>query len=696
MNSPTDPTIDRRPHGLSGRGSNDGDMPLTYEATIADARAEILKELVEGKTKTSAITVALADDQRILWAEAFGSIDRTRGLAPTTATLFCIASCSKVIATVAVMILADRGLIELDAPVVRYMPDFRMADGEPFRDITVRMLLNHSSGFHGTHFRNVLTIVPVYGYAAQVRDALAAERLKHPPGEMAVYCSDGFTLVELVVAAVTGQPYTKFVEKEILEPLGMNHSRFPLEPFESGSFAPGLDAGGRPEPQEYANVYSSGLFSTPSDMARLAMMFLNGGRLGDRRIISSEAIAEMGRDQTLNLPFNPFTDHYVHFGLGWDGVRQGGLDAMGVTAWYKAGDADHYHSFFIIAPDERLAVAVVLTNGVGLGSVAGVLAERILLNALAERGSIARVPSPREAVAPAAVPGTAEDLAALAGIYVSSYGPRRLAPQADGTLTLSNFVGGQWHPSIEGLRLRQDGRLVADQHPETSYRLVVAAGRRYLAARRPGGIGHYDMELPDSHDLPPQHLSARWQARVGRHWLMVDDPYCVFLALGRQSPLFSLVQVEGLNGYVAASVKTAGIELVQVVDPRESDERARMCLKIPVDNGWGLNDLLIEVRDDEEWVRWGSFRYRPLTSVPAQAWGRGTVTVGHEGLGEWRRLPAASAITFDGTTVWYLYNKEFALLGWGLEKGAIGKVDAGSYLLLHGAPDATITLTVSP
>ena len=113
-----------------------------------------------------------------------------------------------------------------------------MADGEPWRDITVRMLLNHSSGLPGTHFPYVLTVVPVSGYAAQVQDTLATERLKHKPGEMAAYCSDGFTLVELVTAAIAGHPYTAFVEKEILEPLGMNHSRFAQEPFDAWHLCP--------------------------------------------------------------------------------------------------------------------------------------------------------------------------------------------------------------------------------------------------------------------------------------------------------------------------------------------------------------------------------------------------------------------------------------------------------------------------
>ena len=671
--------------------------PLTYEATIADARTAILKELAAGETKTAAVSLALVDDRRLLWAEAFGSIDRTQGQAPTTETLFCIASCSKVIAAVATLILVDRGLVELDAPLVCYVPAFRMADGEAYRDITVRMLLDHSSGLHGTYFPNVLTIVPVHDYAARFLDFLAGERLKHAPGEMAVYCNDGYTLIERLIAAVTGRPYTEFVAREILEPLGMDHSRFALDRFAPGAFAPGLDDAGRPEPQEYVNVYAGGLFSTPSDLGRLAMLFLNGGRVGRRQLLSAAAVAEMGRDQTLALPLNPITDHGVHFGLGWDGVRQGGLAAVGVRAWFKAGDADHYHSYLIVAPDERLAVVVSLTNGTNTASVAGVLAERILLAALAERGRIAAVPAPPTPVPGPASPASDADLAAIAGLYVSSYGPRRLQVKADRTLTLSTFVDGHWRPAIEGLKRRQGGCFVADQRPELAYRLVVAAGRRYLAVRRPGGLGHYAMELPDSHDLPPgRPLSPRWQARIGRRWLIVDDPFSAFLALGRQPPLFGLGLIPGLDGYLAALAITAGLKLIQVLDPHEDDERARMCLKIPVDNGWGLNDLVIEGRDGEEWIHWGGLRYRPLATVPPLACGHQLVTIGPEGLGEWRRLPAASALTLTGASAWYLYDTEFALLDRGLEEGAVGPIAGGSYLLLHGRPNTTLTLTVRP
>jgi hypothetical protein len=120
-----------------------------------------------------------------------------------------------------------------------------------------------------------------------------------------------------------------------------------------------------------------------------------------------------------------------------------------------------------------------------------------------------------------------------------------------------------------------------------------------------------------------------------------------------------------------------------------------MCLKIPVDNGWGLSDLVIEEHEGEEWLRWCGTRYRPLETVRSLETGHATVTIGTEGLGEWFRLPAFSSLTLTGAYSWYLYNVEFSLLDWGLVgKTIAGAVDDGTYLLLYGAPVTTITLLV--
>jgi hypothetical protein len=249
---------------------------------------------------------------------------------------------------------------------------------------------------------------------------------------------------------------------------------------------------------------------------------------------------------------------------------------------------------------------------------------------------------------------------------------------------------------IEGLKLRQDGRFISDRCPETAYRLVLTGCRRYLAVRRPFGLGHYEAELPESQDLPlGKPLSNRWQSRVGRRWLAANDPYSAFLALGRQPPLFSLVEVKGLANYIAAAVIGAGMETVQVLDPGESDSLARMCLKIPVDNGWGLSDLEIIERDGEEWVVWAGILYRPVATVPFLGPRPATITIGSEGLGEWRQVPASLALTVSGARIWRLYNAGFSLLAWGLEEGEVGEVPAGAYLYVHSTPGSTIKVRLT-
>ena len=310
---------------LTGCGDDGaGFLPPNYAATILDARIAIAQAMVESNTPS--ISVALCDGERIIWRETFGYIDQARSISPSLDTMYCIGSCSKVIAAIATMILVDRGLIELDAPLVHYVTDFRMQSPE-YTKITVRMLLSHAPGFAGGDYRNVMTFTPVLNYAAQVQQSLASQRLKHQPGEMAVYCNDGFTMIDPLVAAVTGQSYVRFVQDEILGPLGMHSSRFALTAFPAGAFAPAFREDGTPWPQECTNAYASGgLYTTPTDMTRLARMLINGGEFEGVRILSPAAVAEMGCDQTTTLTINPISPPPVG---GWAGTASHSRDWPG-------------------------------------------------------------------------------------------------------------------------------------------------------------------------------------------------------------------------------------------------------------------------------------------------------------------------------------------------------------------------------
>ena len=653
-----------------------------YEATIADIRAEIARNLA-AKGGPSAVSLALVDDQRIIWAEAFGSIDKSRNLAPTTETLLGLASGSKLFATIATMILVDRGIVDLDAPFVRYVPAFRMADGQAYDRITVRMLINHSSGLPGSEYRNGSTFFPVLGHAAQVMKTISTQRLKHAPGEMAVYCNDGFSMIEFLVAAMTGTSYADFISKEVFLPLGMAHSRFGTETLAPGSYATSLKANGEPNPQEYINVLATGgIYTTPGDMGRLAMMLLNGGQLGGTRVLSSSAVAEMGRNQSAALPLNPLNIN--DFGLGWDGVRQPGLAAVGVTAWHKNGGSNYFATQFDIAPNEHLAV-MIMTAGGSLD--VGTLAERIMLRALVERGSIGRMPDPMVPNPPPTTPTSEAELLAVTGGYASG-NVYRLG-RNDQSLTYSFFANGQWSAILAGLKRREGGDWIADSAPDQALFLVEADGRRHLAYRAPSGLKHYESNQILGQALTPlAALSAKWQMRLDKSWLMVNDPYGTFLAQGMSSPLFKLFQDPGLPGYLIADNK--------VVDPSISDARALMCTKVAARD---INDLIVEERSGEEWLLKGSTLYRPLETVPVLGAGQTAIPIGAEGLGEWRKLPAASALTVAGAGAWYLYDDQFALLACVIQGMTIrampDKVPEGAYLVVHGAPNMAITVTVT-
>src|SRR5262245_5693185 len=332
----------------------------TYDAAIQEGQTAAQELINQG---TSALAIALVDDKSIIWSQRFGLADRDTGQMPTDSTMFGIGSLSKMLATIAVMKLVDRGVVDLDTPLVTYLPAFRMA-AAGYEKITVRMLLNHSSGFPGTDYRNAITDSPVPAYLDQVIQTLYMSRLKAPPGYMSVYCNDGFTITEALVEAMSSKSYVQFVQDEILTPLGMANTRYPVSAFPAGSYAKAY-AEGAAKPQEFVNLFAAGgAYSTADDLARIAMMFLNGGRVRTTRILSSASVAEMTKDQTIGS-FDPIHNNSLAYGLGWDSVSQPGLAAVGFDGWFKGGDSNDYHAALVVSPQAQLGIVVLAVSGPG-------------------------------------------------------------------------------------------------------------------------------------------------------------------------------------------------------------------------------------------------------------------------------------------------------------------------------------------
>ena len=212
---------------------------------------------------------ALWRDGEIVLTGQAGTFSRSENRLMTGDELYGIGSVSKIYTTVAVMQLAEKGRVSLDAPVTRYLPDFRMAD-QRYQDITVRMLLNHSSGLLGTGLSDAM----LFGEASTrahdtLLEKLSHQRLAADPGAFSVYCNDGFTLAELVVEAVTGQSFIDYVDEAILTPLGLERTFAPGGDFDTDDLARiyrGTDP--RALPQDALNaIGAGGIYATASDLA---------------------------------------------------------------------------------------------------------------------------------------------------------------------------------------------------------------------------------------------------------------------------------------------------------------------------------------------------------------------------------------------------------------------------------------------
>lgn len=290
--------------------------------------------------------------------------------------IYCVASVSKVYVTAAVMRLADEGKVDLDAKITEYIPDFTMAD-ERYQDITVRMLMNHTSGIMGStqlgmflyndndpiHYDSLLPV-------------LSKQRLKADPGAYAAYCNDGFDLLERIVENVSGMSYTEYITENIVKPTGGTSTGTGANFCHNEDLVPAYS----PNHIRYENgitmaLGAGGVFSTAKDVANFGAAFFTG----NTSLLSDTAKQEMatrwdqGRDE--------FADES---GLGWDMVSHPKYEQANVKVLGKGGDAELNHAFLLVAPDEEISISV-LSNG-GSSTYNGIVAQALLDVALDERG----------------------------------------------------------------------------------------------------------------------------------------------------------------------------------------------------------------------------------------------------------------------------------------------------------------------
>jgi len=321
----------------------------------------VLQEIITG-WDIPGLAVGIVQGDEIVYTRVFGMQSLETQTPVTLDSVFCVASVSKAFVATAVMQLAERGKINLDAPIVQYLPYFQM-DDERYRQMTIRQMLSHTSGMPdmGEYEYDDLLANPEWddGAAERYVRQLSSKKLIANPGERFFYSNIAYNVLGDMIAKVTGKSFERAMQEYILMPAGMPNSTFLLAEVPPGLLAvPHLRS---PEmrinpvyPYHRADAPASFLHATVQDMCHWAITSLKRGSMPGESILSSTSY---------DLMWTPVADRgykrgsmYEEIGLGWTlghfkGVRTISHGGMGFG----------WSDFLFILPEKNSA-AVILCN----------------------------------------------------------------------------------------------------------------------------------------------------------------------------------------------------------------------------------------------------------------------------------------------------------------------------------------------
>lgn len=451
--------------------------------------------LIEREMEDADITglsIALVDDQQVVWAQGFGFADKAANIRATADTTYHLGSIAKVFTATAAMQLAEQGKLDIDQPLQKYLPDFSIKSryGDT-RGITPRNIMTHHSGLPGYWVRGMSDRHPAH-FEEQV-SAVRGEYVAAPPGTVFAYSNLGVSLLGAAIGEVGGDCFAGYMNRYLLQPLGMTRSEFAAR-IPGKAYREGKEVEAIP----LRDLPSSSLLSSAGDMTHFMQMLFADGKYDGRQILNPDSLREMFRVQNANVPL----DFDFRMGLGW---MLSGVDVPGAdTVANHGGTTLNYHAMLAVLPEHKLGV-VVLTNSANAQAAVDRVTEETLRLALEAKRGIAQ--PQKEFVESKLVPLSRDDLREYAGYFETPIGLVKVEDR-DGEL-IARLMGFDFelvkHETGEfGVRLKLLGFIpVANrQMKEMSLSLHRIGGREVLAYSRDGksmlvGEKLHPQPLPD-------------------------------------------------------------------------------------------------------------------------------------------------------------------------------------------------------
>jgi CubicO group peptidase (beta-lactamase class C family) len=317
----------------------------TFTFAQAPAPASQVEQIVRdamAKQQIPAMSVAVAENDRIIYSRAFGTADVENNIPATTETLFRTGSIVKSISAVAAMTLVASGKLDLDTPIQKYCPAFPQKQWT----ITTRELLSHTSGIR--HYKNdEMNSTRHYKIMSEGFSIFANEPLLFEPGTKMQYSTYGYTVVGCVIEGASGEKFPDYLAEHVLRPAGMTHTFvddvFTIVPHRARGYH---NENGRVENAGLMDssykLPGGGYVSTPEDLVRFADALMDG------KLIPANLRDQMWT--AYKLPDGKETG----YGLGFGVFKIGSLNAVGHGGGQQGTTTD-----MLIIPARHLAVAVM-------------------------------------------------------------------------------------------------------------------------------------------------------------------------------------------------------------------------------------------------------------------------------------------------------------------------------------------------
>ena len=612
--------------------ANSSQTENQYEKT-KEVTNELTKNLISFYGETS-LEYAIIDHGNIVLSGSQGYANKETKTAPVSSTMYGIGSVSKIYTTVAVMQLVEQGKVDLDQPVTQYIPEFTMTD-ERYQDITVRMLLNHSSGLKGSTLNNSMLLGDIDQTTTDsLLEILKTQRLKADPGTIAVYCNDGFTLAELLVEHVTGMSFTNYIHKYIISPLDAVNTNTAAELFVTRKLARIYSASGERLPREVLScIGAGGIYSTAEELCYFAETFMKDSN----GLLDVSSVEAMSNPEYRNGIHIEDPDAIFTFGLGWDNVNLNAFGQYGIQALEKGGDTNYYHSSMIVLPEENIAMAILSVGGTSVYNK--LAAEEILLTYLEETGKIEIKEETKTSICTTLSEEIMpEEYKEYSGYYANismvcqveiNNNLMRYTNLAYGNTAELTYVGDGWFQY-------KDGQIYMKVMKESNGEVYIYTKETSILPKLGSmTMGIYLAQKLEDYEVSQDALNA-WLARSQKEYLLVSEKYSSFV-YGSNLMLIPLPSKEDL-------ILEKYFGMLKVVD----ENHLTMDLQIPMNYGRDLVDFSIQEVDGVEYLKQNEYVFVEKENLPIlNTKGSFTVNISENGYAQYYSIPKVS----EGKTI---------------------------------------------